>query len=303
MMFSFKFNLPESETPCEAEDDRPEEIIPTTESSELPHNDILKAQEIFPNDKIIDNIDDLVIKANVFSWGDLQIGHVLPQDAVTYLKEDGRIQNLDNNISLADDLHSDLVEGKYEGGLKVWECTIDMSDYMCENDVAMWKDATVLDLGCGTGVLGIAAMLFGAKVHFQDYNEEVIIGSTIPNVLLNLSEDDRTSIKTKCRFFSGDWESLQTLMCEDSEKYQYDYILTSETIYNVKNYKKVYGIIKNQLKKTGFALVAAKSYYFGVGGNIRDFEKYVNDDGLMNCEICWKSEGGIPREILKLTFK
>lgn len=141
-MFSFKFNLTESETPREEKDDCPEETIPSisceyfisiiiyvdlfrfniyllhfsaTESSELPHIDLLKAQEIFPNDKIIENIEDLVIKANVFSCGDLQIGHVLPQDAVMYLKEDGRIQNLENNISLADDLHSDLVEGKYEG--------------------------------------------------------------------------------------------------------------------------------------------------------------------------------------------
>lgn len=56
-----------------------------------------------------------MVKANVFSCGDLQIGYVLPEDASKYLKEDGRIDDSKNNIIVADVLHSDLLEGKYEG--------------------------------------------------------------------------------------------------------------------------------------------------------------------------------------------
>lgn len=73
----------------------------------------------------------------------------------------------------ADGKHSDLVAGKYEGGLKVWECTKDLIEYFAENVVKELKDGlkekNVLDLGCGSGHLGIMALKFGANVTFQDY--------------------------------------------------------------------------------------------------------------------------------------
>jgi ribosomal protein L11 methylase PrmA len=41
-----------------------------------------------------------------------------------------------------------------------------------------------MDLGCGHGLLGILALLKGAKcVLFQDFNLEVLTEVTIPNIL------------------------------------------------------------------------------------------------------------------------
>jgi predicted nicotinamide N-methyase len=55
------------------------------------------------------------------------------------------------------------------GGLKIWECTRDLAEFLiCEHINLTGK--LVLDLGCGTGLLGILAMYLGAhSVHFQDY--------------------------------------------------------------------------------------------------------------------------------------
>lgn len=68
--------------------------------------------------------------------------------------------------------HSDLIPGRYEGGLKVWECTFDLGELMAENEQykKLFQESTVLDLGCGSGILGILAIKLGAsKVVFQDY--------------------------------------------------------------------------------------------------------------------------------------
>lgn len=60
------------------------------------------------------------------------------------------------------------------GGAKVWECTETVGEYLTQiNDgkclIEDFKNRTVLDLGCGAGILGILALNNGASVHFQDY--------------------------------------------------------------------------------------------------------------------------------------
>lgn len=60
------------------------------------------------------------------------------------------------------------------GGAKIWECTESVGEYLTKSDGAKclineFRNCTVLDLGCGAGVLGILALQNGATVHFQDY--------------------------------------------------------------------------------------------------------------------------------------
>lgn len=43
---------------------------------------------------------------------------------------------------------SDLVSGVYEGGLKVWECSLDLVDYIYAN-ASLFENKTILELGCG----------------------------------------------------------------------------------------------------------------------------------------------------------
>ncbi len=94
--------------------------------------------------------------------------------------------------------------------------------------------------------------------------------------------------------------------------FSYDVILTSETIYNIGNYGKLLKLFDHALKPQGimwvdgfsiwksivvFARVkmigsfflkrylAAKVYYFGVQGGIRQFEEFITKTGLFNTRV------------------
>ncbi|XP_058807649.1 histidine protein methyltransferase 1 homolog isoform X2 [Phymastichus coffea] len=204
------------------------------------------------------------------------------------------------NIIEAESQHSDLLPAKYEGGLKIWECTYDLANFIILENFC-FEDTRVLDLGCGAGIIGLIALLRGATIHFQDYNAEVIESVTIPNVILNCKNDD--FIKKKCEFYCGDWQSFTDIETSNDEKQKYDFIFTSETIYNPKNYLKLYKVFKEKLKTNGIGFVAGKTYYFGIGGGMRQFEELVLREGFFDIKIVWKSSEGLQREILKLERK
>ncbi|GAB5360338.1 hypothetical protein AAMO2058_000618900 [Amorphochlora amoebiformis] len=98
---------------------------------------------------------------------------------------------------------SDLEPRVYEGGFKVWECALDLIEFLShlkgKQTIKRRKiDGTspssshkfvgkrILDLGCGHGLPGIFSAKVGAShVAFQDLNREVLHHVTIPNVLKN----------------------------------------------------------------------------------------------------------------------
>lgn len=64
--------------------------------------------------------------------------------------------------------NSDLIPTVYEGGFKVWECTIDLINHIAKMPEFFTK--TVLDLGCGSGLVGIKCLLKHAPVvDFHDF--------------------------------------------------------------------------------------------------------------------------------------
>lgn len=211
---------------------------------------------------------------------------------------------LDCDVLNAEEQHTDLIPSKYEGGLKVWECTFDLVRFL-ENEIKEshidFGGKNVLDLGCGHGILGIFALQKGATVHFQDYNKSVLSSVTVRNIILNFPNKEWENKLNLCRFFSGDWESFLQLAKEEERKY--DIILTSETIYNPQNQQKLCSVLKDTLKSNGTVYLAGKTYYFGVGGSMRQFESMLCSTGDLATETCWKSSDGVQREILKITFK
>ncbi|CAE6511946.1 unnamed protein product [Rhizoctonia solani] len=88
---------------------------------------------------------------------------------------------------------SDLVPRVYEGGMKTWECSLDLAGYVHDEDV---RGKRVLELGCGTAIpsLAILQKLLNEDVsniqsdntvfHLQDYNSSVLEFVTLPNVIL-----------------------------------------------------------------------------------------------------------------------
>ncbi|KAK4876071.1 hypothetical protein RN001_012493 [Aquatica leii] len=246
------------------------------------------AKEIVPDVFLTEDILKLN-KIKTFCCGNFEIKHV-SVDTKLVLPE----HLTDDCIIKAESNHSDLLTAVYEGGLKIWECTIDLANYIVEHKID-FTNKKVLDLGCGAGLIGILSSLNGAETYFQDYNEEVIKYLTIPNVHLNKNtENFGYSI-----FYCGDWSSFLELIKE----YKFDYIFTSETIYNSSNYYKLYMLFKECLKPNGVVYAAAKTHYFGVGGGIRSFEEFLKQQGLFEISTCWKCSDGLQREILKIIFK
>lgn len=114
---------------------------------------------------------DLVSTLNRMPFqNDHQVYHVPIDDVIDKLMDQS------DDISCAEQNHSDLIAGIYEGGAKIWECTETVANYLTRLNVnetslvSEFQGATVLDLGCGAGILGILALQDGAStVHFQDY--------------------------------------------------------------------------------------------------------------------------------------
>lgn len=200
--------------------------------------------------------------------------------------------------------------------------------YLSTNfEETFWKGKRILDLGCGSGLLGIYALKCGAKVDFQDYvsyqssyyfkylyplfniqhfqNRDVLETITMPNVLLNCKEtstDDEKleQLTTECNFYAGDWSHF-TELTNDLEKY--DLILTSETIYNIENQQKLLDTFKERLRIEGIIFVAAKSHYFGVGGGLEQFVDVIKSGKVFKSKEVWQAAENLKRGIIELKFE
>ncbi|KAL1675964.1 hypothetical protein EV122DRAFT_280625 [Schizophyllum commune] len=105
------------------------------------------------------------------------------------------------------DAPSDLVPGLYEGGLKTWECSLDLVDYLdglqagegTSSDATAssgWAGKRVLEIGCGTAIPSLYLLheIFlderkpsdvpHTKITLQDYNASVLELITLPNLLI-----------------------------------------------------------------------------------------------------------------------
>ncbi|XP_051118414.1 uncharacterized protein LOC127242768 [Andrographis paniculata] len=220
--------------------------------------------------------------------------------------------------------NSDLVPGKYEGGLKLWEGSLDLITSLkseLQHGKLSFDGKRVLELGCGHGLPGIFACLKGAvAVHFQDFNVEVLRCLTIPNVLANVQRKpvEGGQINTNTRFFAGDWNEVHSVITSGSKTENddrnpesnqidgYDIILMAETVYSMSALPNLYNLIMKCLRNPkGAVYMAAKKYYFGVGGGSRRFLSLVEKDGILAYSLVAEVADGSSnvREVWKLHFK
>lgn len=232
---------------------------------------------------------------SLFKFGDLEVQYILTNSV--------NMKTEDETFSQIDALQTDLIPGKYEGGLKIWECSIDLATYLVENS-CIKNDFNILELGCGAGLPGIVAYLKGASVTFQDFNPEVLEYSTLPNTVLNTNKSKLSRIPEVCHYLYGDWEDIRKkYYCDVESAKKYDVILTSETIYEKSNQKKLLELMKCALKPNGTIYLAAKIHYFGVGGGIVEFETLINLDKSFEIISVHKITGGVERQILVMKFR
>ncbi|XP_050982158.1 histidine protein methyltransferase 1 homolog [Labeo rohita] len=321
MAFSFNFDIPlqtDETNDKENKDDKAKDVdLKCSESSSTVSKNIKDAVEHQPLLDPLSQIDNWVPET-------ITIG-ALP--ALLYLNESvfektaSELEDSEEILSKTLNQNSDLISGVYEGGLKIWECTYDLLEYV-DDEGETFTGKRVLDLGCGAGLLGILALKRGAtKVDFQDYNSTVIEQLTIPNVFLNCEEDDKNDEKNdsppskrkalnaseklvdRCGFFSGDWNSFLGLVRNKTPSLKYDIIFTSETIYNTDYYSSLHNVFNDLLDENGIVYLATKSHYFGVGGGLHLFEKFVEQNNVFQIRYLKDVEQGLKRHVISLTFK
>ena len=218
---------------------------------------------------------------------------------------------------------SDVVRGEYEGGQKVWECSIDLAQYVTSLDldfssISVYAKRRLfcfcfcfcfcflfrlllfcvfdvqlcvrLELGAGHGLPGVVCLLRGAKqvrfllfcfvlfcffnffnflvcfckVTFQDLNRDVLESVTAANVALNV--DDVAPSQCCAQFVAGDWHSLLESQVDNNLRLRADLVLAAETIYALESLPSFVRLLRAALAPRGTALIAAKQFYFGVGG-------------------------------------
>ena len=194
--------------------------------------------------------------------------------------------------------NTDLISGKYEGGIKIWECDEDLLEFLPSIYDDSWKNKNILDMGCGHGLPGIYLLLKGInEICFQDFNKEVLDNIT-KNYINQLKENFRLNFENKIKFVDGDWGMFQY------DK-KFDIIISGDTLYNNQNYEKIYNLVKNNLNKDGEAYFASKRFYFGVGGGSSEFKQFIIDRNEFEISQVKQIKDGINniRVILKITWK
>ncbi|XP_054654773.1 histidine protein methyltransferase 1 homolog [Dunckerocampus dactyliophorus] len=298
-----------------------------SEESGSPAAPLKEAKEHFPPSHPQQLLDDAVYET--VSVGALPPLHYLNE--TVFERTVSEREDAENVLSRTAEQRCDLISGVYEGGLKVWECTYDLLEVI-DREGETFGEKTVLDLGCGAGLLGILSLKRGARqVHFQDYNSTVIEQLTVSNVILNCHDDDTDDGKdcklkktkdgtllpkrraldaasqhlllSRCKFFSGDWRTFLTLASNQETPLKYDIIMTSETIYNTAYYPALHDTLHKLLAAHGVVYLATKSHYFGVGGGLHLFETFVAQRGIFSLDHLWDGEDGLQRHVVVLRFK
>jgi SAM-dependent methyltransferase len=163
------------------------------------------------------------------------------------------------------------VRRSYEGGAKTWECTYDLLQLLGgESGRPYVVRKRVLDLGCGTGLLGAAALLLGAAaVAFADLNAPVLCHVTAANIALNPPPDGPPAGAAAPTLIAGDWAALRDAVQRGAgplTRYEVDTVLSSETLYDPAAYGVLLDLLSLLLEPSaGVALFATKRFYFGDG--------------------------------------
>ena len=163
-----------------------------------------------------------------------------------------------------------------------------------------------------------------------DFNAEVLRTCTAANVAANFDREEEEEEEEEegggssipsFRYFAGDWSNLRGALEKagalpsssssssdssdsSSSTSGFDLILAAEVTYSPESYLPLADAIADLLAPPparAAALVAAKRYYFGVGGSVDGFVRAVEERGRLRVEKVAVVEGPLPRDVLLLT--
>lgn len=129
----------------------------------------------------------------------------------------------------------------------------------------------------------------------------VLQRATAPNVLKNTEQHE--TLRSGAHFVDGDFHSAAQMISATFGAKRYDVILTAESIYNNNSAQQLLQAFDLCLAEEGSVMLAAKSYYFGVGGSVASFKKRVDTDGRFVWQVLTRIDDGTNnvREVLILS--
>lgn len=232
---------------------------------------------------------------------------------------------------------TDLEDRVYEGGMKVWEGSLDLVRYICQHKSALQLDkrSRILELGCGHALPACwllreyyerrrlpetANETSSWTLTLTDYNDFCLQDAAIPNIVLNMAsigvtfdseQPQGTSVGKRVapllRLGHGDWMDLSRQLLEQSNNVAdktFDLILAAETVYSERAAADTVTFLLRHIsdEEESVALVATKRFYFGVGGGSDAFTEQAHAAGLEVSIIHTVDTGvGNIRDILQVT--
>ena len=205
------------------------------------------------------------------------LDHFPTKDVIVRMVNGGQLSDKDTVAKF-----TDVLPGQYEGGLKIWECSFDAIGHL----TSVEAPKRMLDLGCGSGLVGIWALLQWPSTHvtFHDLNYSVLESATIPNIWLN-----GPALADRSEFLYGPWSGSQELLKSNG---RYNLISTADTLYDPQALHELHDLLCDLLELDGVAIVAAKRFYFGVGGGVSSFMAIANRLGKARVRVASSVEDG-----------
>ena len=156
----------------------------------------------------------------------------------------------------------------------LWPSAIALSEFLVDNSKLV-KDKSVLEIGCGLGLVGIVAAKLGGLVTLTDY---------LPAALEFAEYNWKLNFKTKADVQLLDWRKPQNIL-------PVDVLLASDIAYESRSFKPLLKALKVLVKKDGLILIGepnrkfAKEFFTDLkneGYFISDEVRTVIKDGLKN---------------------
>lgn len=202
---------------------------------------------------------------------------------------------------------TDIIPGEFEGrswflddafisvgGHRIWQGSLDLIRYIEEQDVKLDSSSVVVELGCGHGLPGCLMLRKGAKVYFQDLNEDSLSKATIPTIVVNCGVDAVSRSTLIC----GDWSQTAEKIAEK----KIDYILASDTIYTPETIRAFISVVNQLADENTTVWIASQKYYFGLGGGTQALISMIKEMNLPLTVDILKTVGleSVKRDIIQI---
>jgi len=142
---------------------------------------------------------------------------------------------------------------------ELWTSSIELARWCLDEQKLAGR--SVLELGCGLGLAGIAAARAGAQVTMTDYEEDALLFAR-HNVLSN-------PVAALPSIVLFDWRAPVSLGL-------FDVVLGGDIVYERRNFAPILAVLRSMLKPDGYAVLTDPDRSIG-----RDFLAFASSEGYV----------------------